>query len=263
MHKEGMSGLHSAQLALDTAGKTYETGMGEIETLRDEAKAETEKAKYAEREKRRGILEGILPDAESKEANIARTGMAYSAPAEARAEIEAGGVEGDLADVQLSERDIEDKLKQKRLDFDVKEAGVKEDWETAKKQYGLDVAAALEGGTAALGDMLDTLQYLPQQHLQYGESLKGMQDMSNWIKGGYKWRKLDKGDIHKKTGTADSAAPPIGGWFGEGRQSFAGGVPAQGEEIVQAALNLANELSQQGGAPILELLPGVPTEERT
>ena len=253
--RASQGGITSAVRDLGTAKETYESELENLEGLRTEAKSETEKSRLEQRQARQDILRGVIPEFEKRGANISRTGMAYSAPAELRTVGDEAGTEKSLAGVVSSERDISDQLRQKMLDFGVQEEGIKSDYETAKGRYETDVASALD--SSSLTDIFSHIGDLGERHRTYGQELDTAAQVKSggWNTGGYKYRGLGGADT--LTGSMQNPYAgintPAGGWF----TPYARRPVTRGSEQVASSVNqLQQYLAGAGLGQISSAIPG-------
>ena len=262
MLKESLGELKDAQTAIDEAGVTYYDEMERLEDLSTEAKSERSKSKFGEAENRMGLLRGELPKAEQRQADIGATGMAYSAPAELRAQEAKEEDESGLRDVVMSERDIQDKYRQRREDIGVERDEAQDVWDEATRTYGESLRDMIGGAEGSIQDMQDWVDSFAGRHRQFGEDLES--ERSGNYKQGYKWKNVS--DRARMVGRNWGGVSPQGGWWTESGPV----VPEQqSADAMLASANAFNTyLSGLGGTDFDEwfgnpLAPGIGPEEES
>ena len=224
--------------ALVTAGEEYYGGKEEAEEAREKGMLDTKLQRQA-------ILEGQAPAEVAREARIAKTGMAYSGPAERIADLSRGKEIGNLRDVMLSRRDIEDK-------YSSAVEGLESGFDESKAAFGTAIKGAVEKGGEEAGEYLSNLPSLPGEHLKYGMDLD-VEQADEVKEGDMLYTGLNIGDLAGQTGGIKSA--PSRGFYKEESLREMDPVLGDAETILKQANELANFLSQQTGQDIGSWIP--------
>ena len=178
-----------------------------------------------------------LPQMQSQQANIAKTGMAYSAPA----------LQRNIEEFQGRSKSLGDLTRQKRTAQDIYETGIK-DIAEGRRGIETDLKTAQTDFASGIGDLVSTAE----------SDLRGMTDiMSGMVEGHEQWgTDLEDSAYRKATGSEKKLNVPGGGKYksvsGWGKADITGKGPDYGYETPggyfrehqTADLPMYSELSQ-------------------
>ena len=264
--KTQMGDLSDALADLDQAGTDYYKEEDRLEGLKDEAGVARDIAKENILRERQAFLRGTLPESEARDAAIAQTGMAYSGPAQRRAEIQQLDDKKTLSDIVMDERAVSRDFKESMEDIKGEEEQMETDWTDATEQYGTNLREMTSSAAQNLQTIMDWVNTtLPGQHQQYGADLKGTQEQGNWTDV-YKWRDVGRGFMPQRTKHlpteqySNIGYKPQGGYFSPTETLPM--IP-EGRAITQSMSDFNRWLDTQGSAQIAQAfgLPSKPVKE--
>ena len=242
---------------LKSAGEDYGDAMGDYTREMDLLTDEEELAKDVKAEGMRNInlqrkeeLKPYLSEQEQRQANIAATGMAYSAPAQQRAALEQGQTTTGLKDLTLQKRQI-----QKDYDTDIKriEEGrtdVEGALGDAQSAYGSTLASLADSAASELGSATQWLADIQESHSKVGEAFEAGYRMPNIQEaGGVKLLEGDKGKHYQRMGYN----APEGGWYGE--EGYAHPSQESAMQQLEAVAEFQKWLKTFSGGEIAPYLP--------
>lgn len=203
---------------------------------------------------RRALLRGDIEDIPKREASIARTGMAYSGPAERAIQRAKEGDIGDLATITREKRGYEKDYQKQKDAIQTQREEDYGDLQAAERDFGYELKSILGETTDEATDMFSYLQDLYQGHKDYGSKLLGEMDPGDDLGSGYQMRNLGYSDILGVTG--QGYGEPQGGWFREEMQDMPGMGIEQFPKNINAAANFANWMQGLGAQDIAGLIPG-------
>lgn len=152
--------------------------------------------------------------AQQRAAAIAKTGMAYSGPAEVAARMGEEAGQFDLASIAKEKQNIQEKYGIAKADIEGSKIGAESDLEGFRRDFGVKVQDVLEGSTSDLQDLMTGLGGLPQAHSAFGESIDASLVAPDWSGEGtqQKSQVADRGKLFGRT----QGDAPAEGWFTEG-----------------------------------------------
>jgi len=253
IHKGGSADLAAAAEELEGAREDYMGQMDELQTEEEKvrlAKAEADKRTSFER----GQFLREQPSAEeARQAKIAKTGMAYSGPAERAATISRGKETKTL-------RDITEAKRAGQRTFAEGIEGVKKGREEAyggytdaERDFGTSIMDTISGGGEQISDLINFAWDLPSAHQQFGRDLEAGQRWETSADAPHEWysvRNAGKANIFGQPGGGAYQAPSQAGWFNEPATGEpGGGFPelASASNVLGQAADFAEYLGGAGG----------------
>ena len=266
--------VRTAAEAVESGRTDFQTAMEEAEEedikRRDEALYTKEQAERKANLQRQDILAQDLPEAQQREAAIAKTGMAYSAPAETKARLSAGEREKALGEIAKGKKDIgveygkaTDEIAEARTE---EEEAAREEWDLVAEDYGRALMGMGDTVGQHIGKMTDYLSSITDSYKQFGKEMGtashgqalGVNLTGGRGKFGYRFRNTgDYGDIYQHAPTVGGEAP-AGGYFGEVSGGFGGGAQSglegirKGYEDRDALENLKRHITGQTATELSE-----------
>jgi hypothetical protein len=236
--------------------------MEEHDIAEADIRSAKKEADYEQSLARKSLLEGRVPEAEQHMANIAKTGMAFSGPAEERVAIEQKGKEGALRDVTLAKRDIQDTFEGDLSDLETARTETQGDLETAQLALGESLQGMLDDSSSKLSELHDWMSQSVDAHKAWGERIAGAPKWTpstSHYKKRYRFGSKEglvgtKGAGHTGYGPAPTAYEAPGGYFAEHTsEAFPGYRAAEAE--LNAAQAFRNWLSTKGKQELASFAP--------
>ena len=169
-----------------------------------------------------------------------------------------------LGDIVLDERKMSKDYKDTMSDIGVEEEDMETAWTDATEAYGSDLKDLTGDASSNLQSIMDWVNTtLPQQHTDYGETLKGRQAPGDFTDE-YKWRDVDRGFMPSSDRYLPQSYPNIGGYnpkAGGGYFSSTEALPMipQARNITQSMRDFNNWLDTQGSAQVAQAF-GLPNK---
>ena len=155
----------------DLSEREREFGIEEerIATELTDAEAAKRDAILENQIKRAEQLAGRLPEAEKAKAIEAKTGMAYSAPAQQQVDLLSAEKEMDLVDIARSDKDIVDALRGRREELAGEQVQAEDLIKSQRGQFGTDFKSILGETGAEIGEIQAQAAQLPAAWKQFGQ----------------------------------------------------------------------------------------------
>ena len=216
----------------------YTEAMDDIQVEEDRIRLEKAEADKKTNIQRAEFLRGMPSAQEARDASIAKTGMAYSGPAQRAAFIEKGKEEQTLRDITEAKRTGQKTFEQGLTQVKDAREGAFGEYEAAEESFAENLLGTIGEGGSQIQDLLSFVQDLPAASKAYGmgfeEQASGAGSMTDW----YRLKNLGQAQsMVGEEGTGAWAAPTSAGYFNE----MASGLPQAGFEELQGAQGMLED----------------------